>query len=375
VIALIGSFRFREHRSVPEMHRALLSRGVGITERSVTNLMQRSEELVALRVADHERIKARLQKQGHVILAIDGLQPDVGHEVLWVVRDCLSEEILLARPRLRSTQGDLTMLLTEVKEQLEQLEVPVKGVISDGEETIGSAVAFVFPEVPHQLCQFHYLRDATKPRDLADRHAKTQLKKHVRGVRPLERALEERGDPESEAIRGYCLAVRSALTDDGRAPLDASGLTLQERLTQISHSIARVEQKKPSTRAEALASLFSRRPYSAQQPCGHPSRMPMGWSIRPLTFWPITSSRRALRCGKPIWPGSHRCRNREQAWAYSVRLSIILWRSPRTSRPVCFSAMMCQTCLGPIMTWSIVLAWPVRMSGGPQGDVALFLGW
>src|SRR5213593_4424810 len=194
IIALIGRWRFREHRSVPEMHQGLLARGVSITERSVTHLMQRYEELVALRVRDHERIKARLQKQGRVILAIDGLQPDVGHEVLWVVRDCLSEEILLARPLLSSSQGDLTALLTEVKEALEQLEVPVKGVISDGEETIGSAVAFVFPQLPHQLCQFHYLRDATKPLYDADRHAKTELKKHVRGVRPLERALEERGD-------------------------------------------------------------------------------------------------------------------------------------------------------------------------------------
>jgi hypothetical protein len=223
VIALIGRWRFREHRSVPEMHRALLARGVGITERSVTNLMQRYEELVALRVVDHERIQARLQEQGRVILAIDGLQPDVGHEVLWVIRDCLSEEILLARSLLSSTQGDLTTLLTEVKHQLKQLAVPVKGVISDGEETIGSAVAFVFPDVPHQLCQFHYLRDATKPLYDADRHAKTELKKHVRGVRPLERALEERSDREAEAIRGYCLAVRSSLTDDGRAPLEASG--------------------------------------------------------------------------------------------------------------------------------------------------------
>src|SRR5207302_7257353 len=244
VIALIGQWRFREHRSVPEMHQALQARGISIAQRSVTYLMQRYEELVTLRITDQERIKARLQQQGHVILAIDWLQPDVGHEVLWVVRDCLSEEILLARPLLSSSQGDLTTLLTEVKQQLEQLEVPVKGVISDGEETIGSAVAFVFPEVPHQLCQFHYLRDATKALYDADRHAKTQLKKHVRGVRPLERALEERSDPEAEAIRGYCLAVRSSLTDDGRPPLDASGLKLQERLTQISESIARVEGKK-----------------------------------------------------------------------------------------------------------------------------------
>lgn len=244
VIALIGQWRFREHRSVPEMHRSLLSHGVSITERSVTHLMQRYEELVALRITDQQRLKMRLQQQGHVILALDGLQPDVGHEVLWVVRDCLSEEILLARPLLSSTQGDLTALLTEVKCQLKQLEVPVKGVISDGEETIGSAVAFVFPEVPHQLCQFHYLKDATKPLYEADRHAKTQLKKHLRGVRPIERALEEQSTAENDAIRGYCLAVRAALTDDGRSPLHPSGLKLHDRVTLVSDSLARVQEKK-----------------------------------------------------------------------------------------------------------------------------------
>jgi hypothetical protein len=244
VIALIGQWRFREHRSVPEMHQALLARGISIAERSVTYLMQRYEELVTLRSTDQERIKARLQQQGHVILALDGLQPDVGHEVLWVVRDCLSEEILLARPLLSSTQGDLTALLTEVKHQLEPLAVPVKGVISAGEETIRSAVAFVFPEAPHQLCHFHSLKDAIDPLYEADRHAKTQLKKQLRGVRPIERALEERSTPENDAIRGYCLAVRASLTDDGRSPLQASGLWFFDRITQVSDSIARVQEKK-----------------------------------------------------------------------------------------------------------------------------------
>jgi hypothetical protein len=179
IIALIGQWRFREHRSVPEMHQALLARGVPIALRSVTHLMHRYEELVALRIADQERIKARLQKQGQVILALDGLQPDVGHEVLWIVRDCLSEEILLARPLLSSTQGDLTRLLTEVKHLLEPWKVPVTGIISDGEETIGSAVAFVFPNVPHQRCQFHYLKDATAPLYDADRHAQFGVEEAV----------------------------------------------------------------------------------------------------------------------------------------------------------------------------------------------------
>ena len=244
IIALIGTLRYAEHRSVPEIHRTLQGRGISIAERTVTHLVQRYEELVALRVSDHPRIKARLQKQGHVILAIDGLQPDVGHEVLWVIRDCLSEEILLARPLLSSSQGDLTALLKAVKQLLNELKVAVKGVISDGEETIGSAVAFVFPKVPHQLCQFHYLREAAKPVYEADRHAKKELKKHVRGVRPIERGLEERTDPEAEAIRGYCLAVRRALTDDGQPPLEAPGLVLQERLQVIQDSIDRVAEKR-----------------------------------------------------------------------------------------------------------------------------------
>jgi hypothetical protein len=50
-----------------------------------------------------------------------------------------------------------------VKAQLNQLEVAVTGVMSDGQETIRSAVGFVFPEVPHQLCQFHSLKEAIKP--------------------------------------------------------------------------------------------------------------------------------------------------------------------------------------------------------------------
>jgi hypothetical protein len=79
------------------------------------------------------------------------------------VRDCLSEEILLARRLLSSTQGDIRALLQEVKQLVELLKVAIKGIICDGEETIRSAVAFVFAGVPHQLCHFHSLKDAIKP--------------------------------------------------------------------------------------------------------------------------------------------------------------------------------------------------------------------
>ena len=78
-------------------------------------------------------------------------------------------------------------------------------------------------------------------------------------MRPIERALEEHSTPENEAIRGYCLAVRASLTDDGRSPLQPSGLKLYDRITQVSDSIARVQEKKVATRFKAVAATSDQR--------------------------------------------------------------------------------------------------------------------
>ena len=211
-----------------------------MAERTVTHLLQRYEELVALHLAEKPRLCERFKEQGQIVLAIDGLQPDVGHEVLWVLRDCLSGEVLLARSLLSACEADLASLLREAQQEL---DVPIRGIISDGQRSIRKAVQAVLPDVPHQLCHFHYLREAAKPVYEADKHAKKELKKHLRGVRPIERAVGKRHDAEAEAIRGYCLAVRSSLTDDRRAPLEASGLKLHERISAIVASLERVSEK------------------------------------------------------------------------------------------------------------------------------------
>src|SRR4029077_17975793 len=132
-------------------------------------------------------------------------------------------------------------LITQVREAL---PVPITGVISDGQDSIRKAVARALPGVAHQLCHFHYLREAAKPIYEADRHAKKELKKRVRGLRPIERRGEKareaaEDDEEAEIVRGYCAAVRAALTDDGRPPLAASGLKLLERMTESATRLRR----------------------------------------------------------------------------------------------------------------------------------------
>lgn len=265
VVALVGELRYRQHRSVPEIHRDLLARGLVVCQRTVTNLLDRYDELLAVRLGDSRRLRELLAKQQRVVLAIDGLQPDVGHEVLWVLRDCLSGEVLLARSLLSSTEGDLAALIEQVKRDLELIgqgkgakgtkgikpagAAPIVGAVSDGQHSVRNAVAKALPGVPHQLCQFHYLREAGRPIYEMDRHAKKELKKHVRGIRPIERqvgAAAARGDEQAQVVMGYCSAVRSAITDDGRPPLDCSGLDLHERLTAVAASLANVEEKRGS---------------------------------------------------------------------------------------------------------------------------------
>ncbi len=79
IIAWVGTLRSAQHRSLPDSHQHLLHRGVAVAPRTVTNLLERYDELVALSLQDTTRLQCITQARGRVILAMDGLQPDVGY--------------------------------------------------------------------------------------------------------------------------------------------------------------------------------------------------------------------------------------------------------------------------------------------------------
>jgi hypothetical protein len=63
--------------------------------------------------------------------------------------------VLLVKSLLSARQQDLAALIGQVRDGP---AVPIVGVISDSQHAIRKAVAQALPEVPHQRCQFHYLR-------------------------------------------------------------------------------------------------------------------------------------------------------------------------------------------------------------------------
>ena len=249
VIARIGSLRYRYHRSVPEIHQAVRDQGVAIAPRTVCNLLARYEELLALRLADHTHLTERLTAQGQVILAIDGLQPDKHEDVLWVLRDCLSGEVLLARSLDSMRTDDLAVLLREVKTAL---PVPIRAVVSDAQRPIRLAVREVLPGVPHQLCQFHYLKEAGCPLGAADYCGRLSGEDRPQALcagRARPRTHHQpRGRRGRGRVHGYCVAVRTALADNGTPPLQLPGLLLYDRLQAIQASLDRVLEKKEGQR-------------------------------------------------------------------------------------------------------------------------------
>ena len=78
----VGRLRYLEHRSIPEIHRELTRRGIVVAEAapSPTSWVATMSCGLLATLADPGRLGPRCCAQGRVILAIDGLQPDVGHE-------------------------------------------------------------------------------------------------------------------------------------------------------------------------------------------------------------------------------------------------------------------------------------------------------
>src|SRR5215213_5391696 len=201
-----------------------------------------------------------------IILSIDGLQPEKGHETLYVVRELTRKRVWFAEPLLSATEDEVRRLITEAKRWAESLGTPVGLWMSDKQEAFVTAIAAEFPDVPHRYCDNHFLRDLARPVLEADSHAKVRMRKEVRGLRTIEQAVLQRqkaqtggavttdapgaagtgakqspavADPAGSVVLEYCAAVRGILNDDQGGPLHPPGLRMAEALDEVQESLRR----------------------------------------------------------------------------------------------------------------------------------------
>jgi hypothetical protein len=159
---------------------------VMVASRVMTNLLDRYDELRAKASADPQRLRRLLRGQARVVLALDGLQPNVGHEVRWVLWDCLSAEMVLARRLLAATIEDLSALLREARNVL---PIPIPSVVSDGQDTIRKALSSRSRACRISCVSFVPCASRHWPIEESDRHAIQELNTRGWGVRPIKRAV------------------------------------------------------------------------------------------------------------------------------------------------------------------------------------------
>jgi hypothetical protein len=292
VFCWLGHRRLARHWSVPQLRAELLDGyEIVLSEDAIEDYLQGYQCMLAARQQDPELLQKEYRTTRHLVLSIDGLQPEKGHETLYVVRELRRQRVWFAQALLSSATDEVRPLLVQARDWAKRLRRPVRMWISDKQDAFVTTIADEFSGVPHRYCANHFLRDLGKPVLELDTHAKVQMRRKIRGLRDIEREVltlrkadhsdlvrkRKRPSPALtvegqalEVVLDYCATVRGIINDNQGGPLRPPGLRMSEALCEVQQSLSRnVRLKKGETRNACwsdwrIASTKEERSYSTR---------------------------------------------------------------------------------------------------------------
>ena len=259
IVLLVGQLRLREHQTVDEIHQEVLKRleplGVKIARREILYLFEAYCTLLraSSEAKDDMEWLAQVKKNGGIIVSVDGIQPEKGNETVYLVRDALTGRLLAAENVTSSETAVMKALLGPVVALEVERKVKVLGTITDAQESELRAVEELWPEVPHQVCQFHALRDASQGAYAADKKIKTAMRKQLqpklRAVRQqLKKQIPQAQPEEAEQLAvldDYAAGLVTALNTDGLQPFTYAAVEAAQALDEVEASLQRLEKRGP----------------------------------------------------------------------------------------------------------------------------------
>jgi hypothetical protein len=243
VIVQVGRWRFWEHRTLDEIAALLNALRLPVSRRQIFYLI--GDFLALLRATQPAKIESHrpyFQRHG-LVISLDGMEPEQGNEMLFIVREA-NLDLTLVAEMLYSSRADL--ISRQLLEPVKALGFRIRAVVSDADKNIRRAVEASLPGCPQQACQVHCLCDAGQLIYEADRAMKTDLRRDIRAkLRPLSRQLSQtsQDDPVQAVLVDYCEALRDDLRAEGLAPFELAGLHLYEGLHRLATSLRRGEKK------------------------------------------------------------------------------------------------------------------------------------
>src|SRR5256886_4315693 len=140
IVLLVGRLRLREHQTVDEIHQEVLRRleplGVRIARREILYLFEAYCTLLraSSEAKDDQEWLAQVEKNGGIIVSVDGIQPEKGNETVYVVRDALTGRVLAAENVTSSETAVMKALLAPVVALEVERKVKVLGTITDAQQ-------------------------------------------------------------------------------------------------------------------------------------------------------------------------------------------------------------------------------------------------
>jgi hypothetical protein len=228
VFCWLGHRRFARHWSVPQLRLELKdTHQIRVSDDAIARDIGLYQRMLAARQQDPARLAEAYKEIEALVLTIDGLQPEKGHETLYVVRELTSKRVWFAEPLLSSAEQEVHRVVVLARQWAERLAKPVRAWMSDKQDAFVKAIATEFPGLPHRYCQNHFMRDLAKPVLDIDSQAKVTMRSKVRGLRAIERrVLEERRQAAASASPPPPAPPQGAATSTAALPASVTPATV-----------------------------------------------------------------------------------------------------------------------------------------------------
>ena len=122
VFCWIGHRRCSRHLSIPQIQAELLDAyAIKLSDDAIGKYIHRYQVMLAARQQDPEALRRQYESVDEIILSIDGLQPEKGHETLYVVRELTQKRVWFAEALISATADEVRRLIAQAKEWAEVL--------------------------------------------------------------------------------------------------------------------------------------------------------------------------------------------------------------------------------------------------------------
>ena len=152
VLCWLGHRRFARHWSVPQLRAELQDTyHIWLSDDALAAYLGRYQTMLAARQQDPERLADDYRDIASLVLTIDGLQPEKGHETLYVVRELRRKRVWFAEPLLSSATEEVQRVIALARQWAERLAKPVGVWMSDKQDAFVQAIGTEFPPPPPLL--------------------------------------------------------------------------------------------------------------------------------------------------------------------------------------------------------------------------------